>query len=433
VACVSPTTAQQTGDSERVIAALSAVDRRALSEALQLSDWNDIVAVLRSRDFEPPAKGDGAGIEYQATVVGDTLLDLRGDVHSQRRKIESPLFRSESLRALEERYLLPGLRRAIDELRAQAAAQQPARADLLSLSYRMFFGLMAHLVGIDVDTPEKIDRLTEYFQAIDDAARVKYTTADPAEIARRGQAAQETVMEEFFRPAWRARVALFERVKAGEVNESELPHDFMTVALRHIEHYDQWGPGAVEREATLYIVASVATTATNICHAVCSIEDWIAEHPEDADKRTDEAFVEAALHESLRLYARKWLLRAATRDTQLPTGAAIRQGQLVWLNFEEAYRAIAGEDHDRFDPYRKLSYGRPWGPAFADGRHTCIGKNLVLGDGINEEGGRRGTAKTMMLELYRVGMRLDPDRERVITNESVRQMFVSCPIVLTQL
>jgi cytochrome P450 len=181
------------------------------------------------------------------------------------------------------------------------------------------------------------------------------------------------------------------------------------------------------------MVASVATTATNICHAVCSIEDWIVQHPEDAEKRTDEAFLESALHESLRLYARKWLLRAATRDTHLPTGAAIRQGELVWLNFEEAYKAIAGADHAQFNPYRSLTYGRPWGPAFADGRHTCIGKNLVLGDGANEEGGRRGTAKAMMLELYRVGMRLDPERARVITDESVRQMFVSCPIILTAL
>lgn len=431
---MSPTTAQETGDSEQVIAAMSAVDRGALGRARQLSDWQDIEAVLRSRDFEPPGQGDGAGIEFQASVVGDTLLDLRGDVHSERRKIEAPLFRSDSLRALEEEYLAPALTRMIDGLRAQRVPGSAVAVDLLTLTHHVFFELMARLVGIDVDSPEKVDLLAQRFQAIDDAARVKYTTGDPVEITRLGREAQEAVMEEFFRPSWRQRCALYAAVQAGDADPADLPNDFMTIALGHLEHYEAWGgAGAVEREATLYMVASVATTATNICHAVCSIEDWIGQHPEDAEKRTDEAFLESALHESLRLYARKWLLRAATRDTHLPTGAAIRQGELVWLNFEEAYKAIAGADHARFNPYRKLAYGRPWGPAFADGRHTCIGKNLVLGDGANEAGGRRGTAKTMMLELYRVGMRLDPDRPRVITDESVRQMFVSCPIILTAL
>jgi len=425
--------AQQGGDPATVVDAMSAVDRAALKRAHRTSDWADIEAILRSKDFEPPGVQDGAVVEYQSRVVGDTMLELRGEEHAMRRKIQAPLFRSEAIRALEEEYLVPALRQTIDGLRVTPSPTAPATADLLALTQRVFFGLMARLLGMRLDTPEKIDRFESSFQAIDDAVRVKYTTADAEAIARKGLEVQERIMQEFFRPAWRERTELFRAVEEGRADPAELPEDFMTIALRNLEHYERWGPKTIEREATLYIAASVATTATNICHAVCSIERWIHEHPEDAAKRTDEAFLEAALHESLRLYARKWLLRAATTDTVLPTGEAIAKGELVWLDFEGAYRAIAGDDHDRFDPYRKLSSGRPWGPAFADGRHTCIGKNLVLGDGANEAGGRRGTAKTMMLELYRVGMRLDRERAPVITDESVRQMFLSCPIVLTAL
>lgn len=430
----SDAVAQHAGDAATVAGVMKAVDQEALKNALELTDWKDIESVLRSRDFEPPGQGQGAGIEYQAGVVGDTLLDLRGDDHMARRKIESPLFRSDTLRMYEEEFLEPALAHQLSELRATRTPGQPVRADLHMFFKRVSLGLMARVIGlVPPDTPAALDRFERNFQAIDDAVRVKYTTADPEEIVRLGREAQESIMEELFRPAWRRRQEMIAAVDHGDLDASELPNDLIGVALKNMEHYQKWGLRDVEREATLFITAAVATTATNVCHAVCEIEAWIGAHPEDSEKRTDEAFLEAAFNESLRLNARKWILRAAVHDTELPNGAAIREGQLIWLNFEEAYKLIAGSDHSHFNPYRTLSYGRAYGPAFADGRHMCIGKNLVLGDGVNEPGGRRGTAKMVMLELYKVGMRMDPEEKPVITDESVRTMFVSCPIVLTDL
>jgi hypothetical protein len=47
------------------------------------------------------------------------------------------------------------------------------------------------------------------------------------------------------------------------------------------------------------------------------------------------------------------------------------------------------------------------------------------------EGERRGTAVTILRELYRAGMRRDPEAASEMGN-MVRQKYLSCPVVFTR-
>src|SRR5207244_498165 len=104
----------------------------------------------------------------------------------------------------------------------------------------------------------------------------------------------------------------------------------------------------IVREATLFISASIATTANAVCHAVREIEAWIEEHPEDAAKRTDDDFLTRALNESLRLHQSGWMVRTAVRETDLPSSERVGEGESVWLDFRSAYRELFPGDPERF-------------------------------------------------------------------------------------
>jgi cytochrome P450 len=421
-------TQHEAGDLATVTRAMGAVDPAVAARTRELKEWEDIAFVLRSKDFEPPGREGGFGAEWQAHLIGESLVEVRGDDHFERRRLESVLFRRDTLLDYERELVLPSLRREVGALAETRDADGLVRTDLLRLAKRVSVDLMTTLVGLDgIEDEEAISEFAELYEDLDVGVRAKYTTGDPGAVVARALDAQRRLVERHFRPSWQRREQLLR-------DGAEAPNDLITLMIRHPEHYGRWDRELVEREATLFMTASVTTTGNEVCHAVREIEGWIAAHPEDAEKRTDEAWLAAAFNESARLHAFGWMVRLAVRDTQLPDGTSVQQGDLFWLDFRAAYDELYGGDASRFDPSRRQTEElAPYGLAFGNGRHTCIGKMLVLGDGATGTEERRGTARTILLELYGQGMRLDPERPPQTSPGSVREMVESCPIVLTAL
>jgi cytochrome P450 len=428
------TKARGIADMATVTAAMTAIDPDAVVRARELTSWSDVKHVLRSKDFEPPARDAGFGMDLQARSIGDTMVDLRGDEHSERRRLESVLFRSEHLRRLEEEMVVPGIRHELAKIAAAKGPDGIARADLSSLAETILLNLMARMIGLEgiVGDDEGLERFRRYTVQLERATRVKYTTGDVDAALEAGLAAKQSILEEFFEPAWEKRKRLFAEVQAGRADESELPQDLLTVMLRHHEHYERWDDQVFGRNVALFIVGSVGTTSNAVCNTVEDIESWIEAHPEDEDKRLDEPFLSRALNEAVRLRASVWIVRQAVRDTVLPSGEEVPADQVLWLNFSEAYTELYGDEANVFNPYRDQSdAAMPWGLGFGDGRHQCIGKMLVVGEGF-DEGGRRGTGRIMLLELYKAGLRIDREAEPAFV-PIVRQKYASKPVLFLNL
>jgi cytochrome P450 len=396
----------------------------------EVAGWEDVRFVLRSRDFEQVGPDDGyPRVGLQQQIIGDSVVMARGEDHAERRHLESVLFRRPTLLAYETELVRPRLRRTLARLAASPDADGVARGDLIRISLDMLLELTLRLTGIVLESPEREERFRELFARLDAGSRVRHA-ADAERALREGLEAQRSFEREFFQPTWERHDRLLADVAAGRRAESEMPNDLITLMLRSPEHFSRWDEGVYLREATLFVIASAGTTTRELGLAVDAIERWIEERPGDADRRTDGEFLERAFAESLRLHQSiPSVGRVALADAVLPSGLRVERGRTVRVNLLAANRELLGPDADRFDPYREPPpRGDATGFAFSDGRHVCIGKLLVLGDRQTEGGARDGTAKTALLELYRAGMRRDPDREPVL-KETITRRFETYPVV----
>jgi len=129
----------------------------------------------------------------------------------------------------------------------------------------------------------------------------------------------------------------------------------------------------------------------------------------------------------VRLRGTVWLNRVAVADSTLPSGKAIPKGQFVWINLAACYPGVLGHDAFTFNPFREMPPRFPHpGGGFGNGPHVCLGKSLVMGEGL-DEGERRGTALTLLTHLYRAGMRRDDENQGTL-GDSVRKKYTSCPV-----
>ena len=391
--------------------------------------WEDVRYVLRSRAFEQVGPGDGyPRVELQQQIIGDSVVMLRGGLHSERRRLESILFRRATLAKYEQSLVRPRLRRTLARLAEDRRDGDVPRGDLVQIGFDALVELMLTLTGISLESGEQERRFREIFVALDAGSRVRHA-GDAARAIRDGLGAQRAFAAEFFRPAWQRHERLLAEVAAGGRTQAEIPNDLMTLMLRNQGHFGNWDEGVYLRETTLFVIASIATTTRELVLAVDAIERWIDDHPDDASNRTDGGFLERAFAESLRFHQSiPSVGRVAIADARLPSGLRVRAGETVRVNLKAANRALLGPDADRFDPHRSAPpRGEATGLAFSDGRHTCIGKMLVLGERRGSSA-RDGTAKTVLSELYGAGMRRDPARAPVMKDTLTRR-FDSYPVV----
>jgi cytochrome P450 len=409
--------------------ALAAFPSGLLESLQQLTSYEDVTFVLRSKDFGIASTIPEYGGRYWNRLLGGTLSSLDLDDHFERRRLESVLFRREMLRYYETELVGPALHEALGALADQRGEDGLVRADLVRLLKTMLFRLMAALTGLDgVEDDGSVARMEELFDAIDQGIRVRFTTADPEEVTQRALDARDELLRMFFAPSYERRARL-----AAE--GADLPKDLISIILTHQEHFGRWDPELTLREVTIFIAGSVGTTVNHSCHTVEELAAWVAQHPEDAAKLTDPKFLSRAFEEELR----KWsilpaLLRRAFHRVELPSGRVVEANEVVSLRVADASADLIGPDAGSFDPYRELPEGKKrYLLAFGDGAHTCIGKPLVLGEEKRGAGSRVGTVKTILLELYQAGISPDPASPPVFRDDNARGTHLSFPVVFRNL
>jgi len=314
-----------------------------------------------------------------AVVMKGVLINLHGDEHKRRRRVENRLFRRETFLHYEydlfpaaiERTLLPYARRG--------------HAELVHVGHELMLNLAALTAGIDrpLGTEEEWQRLFDYTMAFVEGATLVHSNLDQDE---RSRAIHDKLMawnEEFLKPSMARRRELIARVEAGELEESELPRDVVTTLLRNWDTLEL-EPEVFVRECAFMLLAAAHTSATAFVRAIDSILAWVAEHPEDAERlRNDPLFVQRCVHETIRLNpSSPTSVRIAIEDVTLKSGLEIKQGDQVILDIVgiNTDPTVFGDDAQTFNPYRETPPGvGPFGLSFASGMHVCIGQDLAAG------------------------------------------------------
>jgi cytochrome P450 len=318
-----------------------------------------------------------------------------------------------------ERSLEPALRRELDAALAPGG-DGIARTDLVTLSTRSLVVLVAAMIGLDgAQTPEGIAELVALQAQLEEFPRLRTqmgVLAPPHDEARRARAlakleeAKAKFTERFYAPALARRARLLERNRAGEIDESDLPLDFLMLVAGHADPAFGEDADLAVRHAVIDLLhAGVGTTVGAIVQTVDELLRWFAAHPEDRALATDPAFLRGAVHEVLRLHsANPAEVRFAIADTTLSGGTVIRAGQYAALRTGLADRdpAVFGADADRFDPRRVTPPATyPHGVAFGSGPHMCYGMPLVIGND-----GTDGNVVLFARALFEAGVEPDPER-----------------------
>jgi cytochrome P450 len=386
--------------------------------------------ILRNPEFAA-----GGFEEESLPFRGRTLLELDGDEHRQRRKLEQPLLAKPMLERYESEILEPAIERCLAEADANRGRDGIVRADLVRVSHRLFLQIAAAVIGLDdVETPERTALLEECMYSLNAAFDVKFSTGDHAEIVAEGVSAKDRLLENFYTPSADRRAELLAGHRRGELPDEELPGDLLTIMLHH--HGDDWDADLPLREVILYLAGSTSTTSNAVNHAVVELHQWLAEHPKDRVHLNETAFLRGVCNEALRLRLNVTaLVRRATRDITLSTGRLIRSGEHTALDFIQANRdpEAFGEDAASFNPWRQVpARVRPYGLAFGIGRHLCIGLPLVTT--VSGKPAGEGESDRAMLKILRAlldaGIEPDPERPPDYT-PTAEKVFASLPVVLT--
>jgi len=398
------------------------IDQVTQTPQLTLSTFAELWDAFRQRDLRQRLY-DAGGV-----VMKDALLDLHGDAHKLRRRVENRLFRRGTFRWWEST-LVP---RIIEEAFAPALAE--GRADLVQLGYRTTMNLTARVAGADRPTGSvaETDALQEFAVKFSEGATLVHSTRDHAEVRAEVEEALGRFDAMFFAPSYDRRVAL-----AGDpgVAEDDLPKDVLMAMVRNA------GELGVDREIMLrevafYLQAGSHSTSDAFTHAADEILRWAQAHPERAGDLEDDVFVQRCVHEVLRLHpASPVAERRALVDVRLRDGRVVPEGTLVVMDIQAANRdpEVFGPDAARFDPDRTVPDGvPPWGHTFGGGMHACIGMELDGGTVFKEAEAADhvlGTVPLMVRELLRHGVRPDPASPPTKDLHSKRDHFGTYPVL----
>jgi cytochrome P450 len=348
-------------------------------ETITITGYEQAREAYRQKDLRQALYDDGE------VVMADVLVNLHGEAHLARRRLENRLFKREHLERYEREMFPPVIEAT---LRPHVEAGE---ADLVMLGHQMMMNLAAVSAGVDrpKGTPEETFRLYSYLMRFIEGATLAHYTGD--KDARREEI-REALREfdaEFLQPSIARRQAQLEKLAAGELGEEQLPLDVLTLLLRNQDNLQLPHP-VVLREVAFFLLASAHTSATAFTRTVHNILTWLQRHPEDAERvERDRIFVQRCVHETVRLEPSSPVgMRWALADMQLRSGLSIPKGAKVVIDLMAVNRdPVFGEDAAEFDPYRRLPDGvPPYGLSFGGGMHACIGQVLAGGNVPGEQG-----------------------------------------------
>jgi cytochrome P450 len=397
-------------------------------EVITVTTVEEAKEVYRQKDFRQALYDAGE------IVMSGVLVNLHGDEHRSRRRLENRLFRRDTL-VHYERDLFPA---TIEETLKPYVAQ--GHAELVHLSHQLMMNLAALNAGVDrpLGTPEETARLYAQMMKFIEGATLLHSTRDHEEVKAEIREALAHFDEEFLHPSIARRQAMLADLASGELTEDELPRDVLTILLRN-EDALHLPPDVIQREIAFFLLAGAHTSATAFVRTINYLLQWIAAHPEDEDVlHHDRGFVQRAVHETVRLnpsspVGMRWALAPVT----LRSGRHIPEGAQVVIDLLAVNRdpEVFGPDADDFNPHRQLGPDAPgpWGLSFGQGMHACIGQELAAGllqhspDAAEYEYGLVTVAVQAMFDRR---VHLDPEHPPEMDLATKRPYWGSYPVLL---
>lgn len=389
----------------------------------------DALAALRNEKLAQSLYDEGK------VIMDGTLLTLHGDEHRARRMLEFRVFRRSFFRYYETE-VFP---RALEELIEPTVAQ--GRCDLVDFGFRITMNLTADFAG--VDRPERSPRETEALLALvktfSEGATLVHSTRDRDEVRTEVRDALADFEQRFLKPSIARRMALIEQFARGEIEETALPRDVLTVLLRN-EDKLELPPDLLCREIAFYLQAGSHSTANSMTHAMHDIFEWIKQHPEDrARMMNDPLFLQRCVHESLRLHpASPVSWRKPLCPMHLGTGEAATPDDRIEIDLWTANRQkdVFGEDSDSFNPHRSVAQGNePFGLTFGTGVHTCLGRDLDGGivpkGAVDPAKHQYGIIALLAKAMLSAGATPDPKDPPTLAEHTARPNWGRYPVVFT--
>lgn len=399
------------------------------ANVIELSSWADAREAFRQRDLRQGLYDEGRDL------MADVIVNLHAQPHTARRRLENRLFRRDTFFHFE-RVVIP---QTIDTMLEPHL--RDGRVDLNPLARRVMMSLATDIAGIDrtEGTEDEFELLYQQMGRLSRASTVLHATGDKQAIIDDGNAALREFEERFFAPSRARRVALLEGFDAHRIDEDDLPRDVLVTLLRNQDRLEL-PADVVLREVAYYPWVGSHSTSNAFVHAAHHVFEWIAHHPEDADRLRDDPFLlQRFVHESLRLHpASPVARRFAMDDVVLPGGAVIPKDSLVIVDLVAANRdaAVFGPTAQEFDPFREIPDDvTAWGLTFGSGFHACLGQELAgglpAGDGVDADQHLFGAITVMARTMLVHGARPDPERPAQRDANTVRPNWGSYPVVFT--
>jgi len=390
---------------------------------ITLTTYADARDAFRSRDLRQSLYDAGDRLMH------GVIVNLHGDEHLARRRLENRLFRRDTF-AWFERERIPRIIDAV--LREPLAA---GHGDLLALARRTMMTLSMDVAGVDL--PPSAEEFERVYSLMDDLARastVAHAVGDTQAIIDAGDLALDAFDREFFEPSLRRRQALVEQFERGEIDEPDLPRDVLTTLLRNQDRLDLTD-ATVLREIAYFPWVGSHSTSHQLVHAMHHMFEWMANDPSSRTAlEHDDLARQRFVHESMRLHpASPVARRVAVGDVTLKSGRVLANGEQITISVHDANRdPIVFPGHpDRFDPYREVGDGvAPWGLSFGHGTHACLGQELASGlepdDALDHH--LLGSVALMAGVMLRAGAQPDPHDPARLDATTTRVVWERYPV-----
>ena len=394
-----------------------------MTEPLTFNTYQSASAALKQKELRQALYDEGA------VVMQDVLVNLHGDDHKARRKLETRVFRRDFFRKYETEVFPTTVSQTIEPFLAAG------RMDLVDFGYRVLVNLTADFTGIDrpLKSPEETADIMALLKLFAQTATVHHAKGDKDSVIEQARQTLQRFDATYVVPSIERRQKLLARFGSGELAEEDLPMDILTVLLRNEDGIDL-PRDVLTRELAFFALAGAHTSIHSLTHAYHEAVTWVSENPEYRDRlKNDTSFLQRCALESIRLHPSSPI---AARRSLWPfsmTGTDIEKGQSVVIDLQNANRdqSIFGDDAGEFNPVRQLPKNvTPWGLSFGQGMHACLGLNLAAGmlPKSAQPPEHKGTITLILASLFGHGAEPDPDDTPAKDASTARELWGYYPI-----
>ena len=397
-----------------------------MSETVWLRSAASAREAFRSRDLRQGLY-DEAG-----TLMEGVIVNLHGDEHRSRRRLENRLFRRDTF-AWFEQEVIPA---TITDMVAPSLSA--GSGDLLPLARRTMMNLACVVAGLDI-TDDDFDDVFALMNRLARASTAAHATVDRDALRTDGLAALREVHVRFIGPSLARRMRM-------QRDGGELPRDVLSTLMQNQDALEL-APDVLVREVAYFPWVGSHSTSNAFVHAMHHVFMWLDAHPGDRGRLAhDPLLLQRFVHESLRLHPASPETHRTAEVPLVLGGQMIAAGQRVIIDMVAANRdaEVWGEDAAEFNPFRVVAADTaPWGFTFGHGVHACLGMELAGGvaydDAMSEspllpahppESHLFGSIATMAKVLFNHNVRPDPTNPARLDTTTARVVYESYPVLL---